>query len=91
MSNCRSINCLVIVVNYNMKKMCILILSVIFNVSSLFGIYEIGDTISIVDQNIEFDVCSGDYYNDHLKLSDFNGELNSEGYMVTLLLIQATW
>ena len=33
----------------------------------------------------------GDYYNDQLKLSDFNGDFNGVGYMVTLLLIQATW
>ena len=61
------------------------------NAFFLFGAYEVGDNISIADQNIEYDVCSGDYYNDQLKLSDFNGDFNDLGYMVTLLLIQATW
>ncbi len=61
------------------------------NVSILLGAYEIGDVISFNDQNIEYDVCSGDYLSDKLKLSDFNGDLNEGQYMVTSLLIQATW
>ena len=57
----------------------------------LLGAYEIGDVILFDDQNIEYDVCSGDYSSDKLKLSDFNGSLNGGQYMVTSLLIQATW
>ena len=67
------------------------VLFVTFNLSMLLGNYQVGDTISVSDQNIGFDVCSGDYYNDQLKLSDFNGDFNGVGYMVTLLLVQATW
>ena len=74
-----------------MKKSTISLFLVNLNVLFLFGAYEVGDAISIADQNIEYDVCSGDYYNDQLKLSDFNGDLNGVGYMVTLLLMQATW
>ena len=67
------------------------VLFVTFNLSMLLGNYQVGDTISVSDQNIEFDVCSGDYDSDQLKLSDFNGDLNGEEYVVTMLLIQATW
>ena len=74
-----------------LKPILLVIFSINLNVSILLGAYAVGDTISIADQNIEYDVCSGDYYNDQLKLSDFNGDLNGVGYMVTLLLIQATW
>jgi hypothetical protein len=73
------------------KPVLLVIFSINLNVSILLGAYEVGDTISIADQNIEYDVCSGDYDNDQLKLSDFNGDFNGVGYMVTLLLIQATW
>ena len=73
------------------KLVLLVIFSINLNVSILLGAYEVGDTISIADQNIEYDVCSGDYDNDQLKLSDFNGDFNGVGYMVTLLLIQATW
>ena len=54
------------------------VLFVTFNLSMVSGNYQVGDTISVSDQNIEFDVCSGDYYIDQLKLSDFNGDLNGE-------------
>ena len=73
------------------KSVLLLILSTNLNVSMLLGAYVVGDTISIADQNIEHDVCSGDYISDKLKLSDFNGNLNGGQYMVTSLLIQATW
>ena len=74
-----------------MRKSILISFFINISVFFLFGAYEVGDTISIADQNIEYDICSGDYYNDQFKLSDFNGDLNGVGYMVTLLLIQATW
>ena len=74
-----------------MKKSIVILLFVNLHVLLLFGFYELGDTISLADQSIEYDVCSGNYDSEQLKLSDFNGDLNGVGYMVTLLLIQATW
>jgi len=74
-----------------MKKSIIALLFVNLHILLLFGFYEVGDTVSLADQSIEYDVCSGDYDSEQLKLSDFNGEINGAGYMVTLLLIQATW
>ena len=60
-------------------------------VSLSYSFYEIGDTISLEDQNIEYDICHGDYETDEIKLSDFNGNINGANFMVTGLLIQATW
>ena len=60
-------------------------------ISFSYSFYEIGDTISLEDQNIEYDICHGDYEADKIKLSDFNGNINGENFMVTGFLIQATW
>ena len=79
------------IVYFIMKKSILISFFINLNVFFLFAAYEVGDTISIADQNIEHDVCSGDYVSDKLKLSDFNGNLNGGQYMVTSLLIQATW
>ena len=61
------------------------------SISFLLSNYSIGDTISLEDQNIEYDICHGDYEADKIKLSDFNGNINGANFMVTGFLIQATW
>jgi len=52
----------------------IIILSITFP-----SYYAIGDTVTAHHQDIEFDVCYGDYDQDQLKLSDFNGEVSVFG------------
>jgi len=52
-------------------------------ISFSYSFYEIGDTISLEDQNIEYDICHGDYEADKIKLSNFNGNINSTNFMVT--------
>ena len=74
-----------------MKKVCILILSVIFNVSSLFGIYEIGDTISIVDQEVPHEICYGNYENDYYMVGDANHLLNGGQKKITIMKLSAAW
>ena len=57
------------------------------------SIYEIGDTLSIVDQNILFPVCngSGNYETgDNFSFSDFNGNVNDE-YKISIISMNATW
>ena len=56
-----------------------------------FSTYQIGDTISIIDQNLPLSVCYGDYPEDYLKLADFNGELNGGGFSVIAFRMTATW
>jgi hypothetical protein len=57
------------------------------------SIYEIGDTLSIEDQNILFPVCngSGNYETgDNFSFSDFNGNINEE-YKISIISMNATW
>ncbi len=57
------------------------------------SIYEIGDTLSIEDQNIQFPVCngSGNYQTgDNFSFADFNGNINGE-YKISIISMNATW
>ena len=58
------------------------------------SIYEVGDTLSIEDQNILFPVCngSGDYSTgDFFSFSDLNGDINGGEYKITVISMNATW
>ena len=59
--------------------------------SSLFAVYEVGEQISIEDQQQLFDICSGDYPESTLRLSDFNGDLNGGDYKVIHIDMSASW
>jgi len=62
--------------------------------SNLRSYYEIGDTLTLEDQNLLFPVCngSGDYSTgDSFKLSDLNGNENDGDYKITLISMNATW
>ena len=72
-----------------MKKY-IITFSLFFN-SFLFAWYVNGDTISIEDQSYPLDVCYGEYFNDVLMLSDFNGNLNGGDFNVILFRLTASW
>ena len=64
----------------------------IFVLNFLFGThYYIGDTMSIEDQNKEFDICYGHYPNETFKFSDFNGNLNGGNYKVIMVRMNAVW
>ena len=57
------------------------------------SIYEIGDTLSIEDQNVLFPVCngSGNYQTgDNFSFADFNGNINDE-YKISIISMNATW
>tara|TARA_B100002052_G_scaffold243468_1_gene228568 strand:+ start:902 stop:1153 length:252 start_codon:yes stop_codon:yes gene_type:complete len=57
------------------------------------SIYEIGDTLSIEDQNIQFPVCngSGNYQTgDNFSFANFNGNINGE-YKISIISMNATW
>jgi len=58
------------------------------------SIYEIGDTLSIDDQNILFPVCngSGNYSTgDSFSFSDLNGDINEGEYKISIISMNATW
>ena len=57
------------------------------------SIYEIGDTLTIEDQNVLFPVCngSGNYQTgDNFSFADFNGNINGE-YKISIISMNATW
>ena len=58
------------------------------------SIYDIGDTLTIDDQNKLFPVCNGndDYIiGDSFKFGDYNGNLNGGDYKITVISMNATW
>ena len=73
-----------------MKKIINLIIA-----ASLFSlvsaVYNVGQTVSTADQNLELDVCFGDYPSNELKLADFNGDLNGGNYKVIHIDMAASW
>ena len=61
----------------------------------VFCIYNVGQTVSISDQNIVLNVCdeTSEYsIGDPIKLADWNGTTNSNGdYHVIWLEMSASW
>ena len=57
--------------------------------------YEVGETISIYNQNKELDICYAaelDTDNDGIfSLAEYNGDLNGGQYFITLIDMSATW
>ena len=72
-----------------MKKIQIIITTVLG--LTLASAYNVGDTVSMNDQNQAFSVCNGDYYYDDFKLADLNGDFNGGHYFVSMIDISATW
>ena len=75
-----------------MKKT-ILITIITFS-SFVFGVYNVGQTVSLSDQNIDFDVCNSENPQtgtDVLTLADLNGDLNGGFYYVFHIDMAASW
>ena len=57
--------------------------------------YEVGETISMAHQNMDFDICFAselDPNNDGVfNFSEYNGDLNGGQYYVIYLEMMATW
>ncbi len=67
------------------------ILFVTFNLSMLLGNYQVGDTISIVDQQVPHEICYGDYENDFYMVGDANHLLNGGQKKITIMKLSAAW
>ena len=68
----------------------------VFSFSSLlFGLYNVGQTVSTNDQNITFDVCNGENplngSTNDFKLADLNGDVNGGQYFVFHIDMAASW
>ena len=56
--------------------------------------YDVGDTLTVEDQNVLYPVCngSGDYQTgDFFSFADMNGDVNGGDYKITLISMNATW
>ena len=64
-------------------------------ISSFSFAYEVGETISMAHQNMEFDICYGtelDPDNDGVfRFAEYNGDLNGGQYYVIFLEMMASW
>ena len=70
------------------------IFSICLSISLIYAVYEIGDTVSISDQNVVLEVCdqNSEYsVGDPIKLADWNGNLNGGNYHVIWLEMSASW
>ena len=67
----------------------------IFMIISFSFAYEVGETISMAHQNMDFDICYApelDPNNDGVfNFSEYNGDLNGGQYYVIFLEMMATW
>ena len=72
----------------------ILFISIIFSSEQYRAFYSVGDTVSLNDQSLEFNVChsDGNYeLGENFSMSDLNGLTNGGEYKVTLISMNATW
>ena len=68
------------------------IINLLITFSVLFSsVYNEGDIVSMMHQNQTFSVCSGDYYLEDIKLSDFNGGLNGGHNTIIMIDMSASW
>tara|TARA_Y100001960_G_scaffold284901_1_gene321033 strand:- start:611 stop:844 length:234 start_codon:yes stop_codon:yes gene_type:complete len=73
------------------------IISLFLSVSFVFCVYNVGQTVSISDQQLSREVChesqfSNEYQvGDSFSLYDFNGDYNGGEYHVMFFDMSATW
>ncbi len=58
--------------------------------SMVFAVYNVGETLSLNDQQMEFDICYGSD-DASLSFADYNGDLNGGDYYVIWVEMAATW
>ena len=60
--------------------------------TQLLALYDVGDTMSPEDQNMEFGFCYPDTQVDSsFSFAQHNGDLNGENFQVLMIEISATW
>ena len=57
----------------------------------LLGAYEIGDTISIADQQVPYDICYGEYENDVYMIGAANFLINGGNKQITIMKLSGAW
>ena len=64
---------------------------IIIYISLSFANYEIGDTISMPDQQITHEICYGEYENDIYMIGDANFFLDGGLKQITIMKLSAAW
>ena len=75
----------------NIKNM---IISTIVLISFVFPVYNVGETVTISDQNVTLSVCdqTSEYsVGEEVSLASWNGDLNGGDYRVIWLEMSASW
>ena len=57
----------------------------------LLGAYDIGETISITDQQVPHNICYGEYEHDVYMLGDANYLVNGGNKQITIMKLSAAW
>ena len=73
------------------KYILFLIFLISLDVSMLLGSYDIGETISIADQQVPHDICYGEYEHDVYMLGDANYLANGGHKQITIIKLSAAW
>ena len=71
-------------------------LSIILSIFSLtFAVYNVGQTVSISDQQLVLDICNGEEPNgetdEEMMMYDYNGAVNGGSYYVFHIDMAASW
>ena len=72
----------------------IILIAALMLSSFTFGLYNVGQTVSLSDQQFEFDICNSENPQtggDVLTLADLNGDLNGGSYYVFHIDMAASW
>ena len=78
------------IIKTKMIKHCIIYITLVC--TALFSAeYDVGDEVDLDDQDQRFTICNGEHFNNDLKLSHLNGDLNGGHYFVSWFDISATW
>jgi len=61
------------------------------SISFLLSNYSIGDTISLEDQQVQHEICYGEYQNDAYSIGDANHTINDGKKQITIMKLSASW
>ncbi|NOZ08302.1 MAG: T9SS type A sorting domain-containing protein [FCB group bacterium] len=68
-----------------------MILLLMFCTFAFSSVYNLNDYVAADDQQVEFNVCYGDWPDGMLSLADLNGATNGGNWYVTMIDMSATW
>ena len=67
-----------------------ILILIIFS-SFLLSNYSIGDIISLEDQQVQNEICYGEYQNDVYSIGDANHIINGGKKQITIMKLSASW